>query len=146
MSSEVFTKCPTRGLCTFFKLYNGHCGHRAGDSALNAVAVQNGIRCSDRLYRYGGEELLLLPETTLERAPVVVERALQALRDSNIPHTHSPYNILTLSAGISCADGESPQSDSLKVVEEADRFLYQAKGLGRDRVCWDEVAAVRQQG
>lgn len=132
-----------------FKLYNDHYGHQAGDSALKAVAdaVQKGIRSSDRLYRYGGEELLLLlPETTLEGAPVVVERVLQTLRDSHIPHTHSPYSILTLSAGISCADGIIPQGDGLKVVEEADRFLYQAKELGRDRVCWDEVAAARQQG
>lgn len=132
-----------------FKLYNDHYGHQAGDLALKAVAkaVQKGIRCSDRLYRYGGEELLLLlPETTLEGAPVVVTRVLQMLRDSHIPHAHSPCDILTLSAGISCADGIDPQSDSLKVVEEADRFLYQAKELGRDRACWDDVSAIKLQG
>ena len=122
-----------------FKLYNDHYGHQAGDVALKSVveAVQKGMRSADRLYRYGGEELLLLlPETNIEGAPVVTERVLQALRDMNMPHCKSAHNMVTLSGGIACVNGNAPKVEWQQVVEEADRWLYQAKEQGRNRACW----------
>lgn len=121
-----------------FKLYNDHYGHQAGDGALKAVteSVQQALRSADRLYRYGGEELLLLlPETELRGAEVVVERALQSLRDASLEHCKSPYRILTLSAGIASVNGSGIKNEWQQVVVEADQRLYQAKEEGRNRAC-----------
>lgn len=128
-----------------FKLFNDHYGHQAGDVALKTVAecVQSVLRSTDRIYRYGGEELLLLlPETNLGGAPVVVERVLQALRNMAIPHCKSEHNILTISGGIACVLAETPKQKWQEVVEEADQYLYQAKEQGRNCACWGMLKAV----
>ncbi len=119
-----------------FKLYNDHYGHQAGDDALKQVtnAVSEVLRSSDRLYRYGGEELLLLlPETPVVDATHVVERILDNLRSKNIPHSKSPHGRLTLSAGISSDTGGTKTCWS-DVVTEADEWLYSAKESGRDQL------------
>lgn len=125
----------------FFKKYNDHYGHQAGDEALKKLAkcAQKAIRASDRLYRYGGEELLLLlPETHIEDAVAVVERVLSSLEEEDIEHCESAFGHLTVSAGISAVvrmennDGLQWQS----VIAEADKKLYQAKNNGRNQVCW----------
>jgi diguanylate cyclase (GGDEF)-like protein len=119
-----------------FKLYNDHYGHQAGDDALIQVtnAVSEVLRSSDRLYRYGGEELLLLlPETPVLDATHVVERVLENLRAKNVPHCKSPHGRLTLSAGIS-SDTEGTKTCWSDVVTEADEWLYSAKESGRDQL------------
>ncbi len=119
-----------------FKLYNDHYGHQAGDDALIQVtnAVNEVLRSSDRLYRYGGEELLLLlPETPVLDATHVVERVLENLRAKNIPHCKSPHGRLTLSAGIS-SDTQGSKNCWSDVVNEADEWLYSAKESGRDQL------------
>lgn len=116
-----------------FKLYNDHYGHGAGDNALKAVtnSVRKNIRTTDRLYRYGGEELLLLlPETPLELAPEVLERILKGLREEGLPHCKSQHEIVTLSAGF-CVGDQSSNSWQ-EVVETADQWLYKAKESGRN--------------
>jgi diguanylate cyclase (GGDEF)-like protein len=119
-----------------FKLYNDHYGHQAGDDALVQVtdAVKEVLRSSDRLYRYGGEELLLLlPETPVNDATYVVNRVLENLRAKNIPHSKSPHGRLTLSAGIS-SDCQGTKACWTDVVAEADEWLYAAKENGRDQL------------
>jgi len=125
----------------FFKKYNDHYGHQAGDEALKKLAkcAQKAIRTSDRLYRYGGEELLLLlPETRVEDAIAVVGRVLTALEAESIEHCESSFGHLTVSAGVS-AVVRMEKNDGLQwesVVEEADQKLYQAKSEGRNQLCW----------
>ena len=122
-----------------FKLYNDHYGHQAGDEALKNVVdcIQRALRSSDRLYRYGGEELLvLLPKTSLDTAPGVVEAALQVLRDFKLPHSESAFGVVTLSAGIASVSGDDKRLEWQQVVEQADKWLYQAKEQGRNQVCW----------
>ncbi|HIE64469.1 MAG: GGDEF domain-containing protein [Nitrospira sp.] len=67
-----------------FKEYNDDYGHLMGDKALKEVAdsLKSSIRQSDRLYRYGGEEfLLILPETTGKQAEVMGQRMVKRLAD-----------------------------------------------------------------
>lgn len=121
----------------YFKKYNDHYGHQCGDEALRMVvdAVKSTVRSSDRLYRYGGEELLLLlPEAPLQAAVKVCERALQKLFAKGLPHAASPYQAVTLSAGVAGVDGRQKCTWEA-VVAEADKWLYEAKGQGRNRVC-----------
>jgi diguanylate cyclase (GGDEF)-like protein len=71
-----------------FKAYNDTHGHQAGDQALRAVAAAmvGELRGSDSIYRYGGEEfLLVLPEQTLDTAQIAVERVRSVWRGSPSP-------------------------------------------------------------
>lgn len=123
----------------YFKRYNDHYGHQAGDVALQQVAthVQSRIRGSDRLYRYGGEELLLLmPETELVNGTLVVNRLVSSLAESAIPHEQSPLKVLTVSAGVAGIGAPAkPPVTAAGVIEEADRHLYTAKHNGRNCAC-----------
>ncbi len=128
-----------------FKLYNDHYGHQAGDEALRLVTehLRCSIRKADRLFRYGGEELLLLlPETALEGAKVLSSRIVKELAERNIPHVKSSYNVLTMSAGIG---SPSLHSDAAKdwqsIVLQADKGLYLAKENGRNCVCHLDMGA-----
>lgn len=114
-----------------FKKYNDHYGHRKGDEALQKVAkaIQQTIRNSDRVYRYGGEEILLLmPNTDLDGGKLVTQRVLNAIEQIAIPHSLSPFGVVTVSAGIHASLGGEWQS----VVEHADKALYKAKESGRN--------------
>ncbi len=124
----------------YFKKYNDHYGHQAGDEALKQLAdtTQGSIRSTDRLYRYGGEELLLLlPETELDAAKEVVGRVLSSLEQAAIEHVESPLGHLTISAGISAmTDFTSGNDGWQQYLQQADERLYAAKSEGRNRVCW----------
>jgi diguanylate cyclase (GGDEF)-like protein len=120
----------------YFKSFNDRYGHPAGDRALRDVAAQLRLqaRSGDSLYRYGGDELLcLFPEQSLETATIAVERMRSAVERLRIAHTDNPCGVVTLSAGVTRMDADHPGSgfDGLK---EADRALYRAKALGRNRV------------
>jgi diguanylate cyclase (GGDEF)-like protein len=124
----------------FFKLYNDHYGHLAGDRTLRNVAQvikQNLLRSEDMIARYGGEEFaLVLPNTDLERAKHVIERIQQTLADLNIPHNASPMTKrLTLSMGaISLIPNKTLAMHDL--IHTADLGLYEAKAAGRNTVIW----------
>lgn len=115
-----------------FKKYNDRYGHQAGDSALQQVAriVQSQLRESDRLYRYGGEEfLILMPKVEREQAFQIAERSRQAIADEKIEHLDTDYKILTISAGVSTgSDSDWPLS-----VAAADKALYKAKEQGKNK-------------
>lgn len=120
----------------FFKLYNDYYGHQAGDEALQSVAdiLKENIRGSDRLYRYGGEELLLvLPYTDVEQAKNVAHKLVSVIEKKAILHEKSSYDILTISCGGACVlDKGQMISTWKKLVEVVDRNLYQAKNSGRN--------------
>lgn len=118
-----------------FKLYNDHYGHQAGDEALKRIAdhIKTRIREADRVYRYGGEEfLVLLPETNIEGAEIIARDLVEDLKVRNLPHCKSPENILTVSVGVeSYAPGEKRSWED--VVFVSDQRLYKAKSSGRSR-------------
>lgn len=121
----------------FFKRYNDTLGHPAGDVALRTVAqsLAGNARTGDMVYRYGGEEfLILLPEQSLDGATAAVERARLAIQALGVEHPNNPpAGVVTISGGIA----ESGPSEALSVSEwlrRADLALYQAKADGRNRV------------
>jgi diguanylate cyclase (GGDEF)-like protein len=122
----------------FFKKYNDHYGHQKGDDALRLVAksIRSGIRSSDRLYRYGGEELLLLlPETYPLVGTKVVDRVLQIIRNKQEPHCESEIGVLTVSAGL-CAFEPGCGRGWEDIMKESDEQLYLSKQRGRNCVSW----------
>ena len=118
----------------YFKRYNDRNGHIAGDVALRrvATALRDGVRSSDTVYRFGGEEFLILfPEQSPEEVTIAVDRiraSVKALEIDNAPVSASGF--LTISAGIAELDGHRKEEWLLK----ADAALYLAKEEGRDRV------------
>ena len=127
----------------FFKLYNDRYGHLAGDEALQSVAeiLKSIIRGSDRLYRYGGEELLLvLPNTNGSQAEKAARKLVSAVFKKAIPHDKSNYEFLSISCGGACAMTDSEMIQNWQaLVELADNNLYKAKNNGRNCVVVSKV-------
>jgi diguanylate cyclase (GGDEF)-like protein len=116
-----------------FKGYNDGAGHLGGDGALRAVAgaLQQQIRTGDAVYRYGGEEfLVLLPEQSLESAGQAAERLRSAVEALALPHPAG--GVVTVSAGVAQLSDGASRPD--QVFELADQALYRAKDNGRNRV------------
>jgi diguanylate cyclase (GGDEF)-like protein len=120
-----------------FKLYNDYYGHQKGDECLYQVAQilrRQLQRPTDLVARYGGEEfLMLLPNTPLNGAIIIVDKIQQELRHRHLPHLQSTVtDCITLSLGIVCI---IPNSDFTQadLIAKADQLLYLAKKLGRNQ-------------
>ncbi|HWT92923.1 MAG TPA: diguanylate cyclase [Solirubrobacteraceae bacterium] len=120
-----------------FKRYNDRYGHAAGDEALRRVAatLAAGVRTADDVYRYGGEEILVvLPEQTLDGARDAMERLRGAVSALGIEHADNPpLHRLTISAGLAAVP-TGAHAELAAVLRDADDALYAAKAAGRDRV------------
>jgi len=115
-----------------FKRINDHFGHPAGDTALRHLAdtLKRSVRPDEPLYRYGGEEFLLLMQChTPEEAVAPMERIVHAIRNAPVPIPHGEPLAMTVTMGLARA-GDDEAMDS--VVERADRALYRGKTAGRD--------------
>lgn len=116
-----------------FKAINDLHGHRAGDHILNAFAdtVRGVLRPTDLFGRYGGEEFaVILPGATVETAGVIAERVRHAFAQSHRFLNGQQLNA-TVSAGVAESGADMSFDDT---IEAADRAMYQAKRLGRNRV------------
>ena len=113
-----------------FKRINDTHGHEAGDEVLVVLAdlIRAGIRATDSLARWGGEEFVVLsPEVTLEEAMRLAER----LRTAAGTYEYSFVGKVTASIGVAQhRTGETPD----ELFARADEALYRAKEGGRDRV------------
>jgi diguanylate cyclase (GGDEF)-like protein len=117
----------------FFKKLNDSYGHAAGDTVLRAVAalMQETLRQSDLVGRYGGEEFaFLFPESTLAEAATLAERFRARCADYDIRLADGRLVRVTLSMGLADAS-ECPLEIALKRADDA---LYAAKHQGRNRV------------
>ncbi|WP_127478080.1 diguanylate cyclase [Sulfurivermis fontis] len=125
----------------YFKQYNDHYGHQAGDECLKSIASALSLavqRPTDMVARYGGEEfVLLLPETDRRGALLIAERLQQLINRLAIPHALSPLGQVGMSIGI-CTLIPQRDQPSQRLVACADRALYRAKAAGRNRI---EVAS-----
>lgn len=117
-----------------FKAINDRHGHQTGDLVLRQVAqvIMEHVRPSDFVFRYGGEEfLIVLTETRLAEGQAVAERIRHALAASRLETGGSDTLSLTASFGLAAHGGHPDQQYLLKAADEA---LYRAKAAGRDRV------------
>lgn len=117
-----------------FKQVNDTYGHAAGDQALLWFTrlLRDNLREIDICARFGGDEfVVLLPETALAPARVVLERLREALTAQPLPWAGQSVP-LTLSAGLTGWAGGAEPLEAL--LERADRALYQAKQAGRNRL------------
>ncbi|MFK0310345.1 diguanylate cyclase [Pseudomonas sp. NPDC090233] len=120
----------------YFKLYNDRYGHPAGDQCLRRFAelLQQALkRPADLAVRYGGEEFtVLLPNTDVQGAVLVVEEILQLLRRQMLEHTASPLGRVSASAGIAVGHPAIDSCNQESLMAAADGALYKAKRQGRD--------------
>lgn len=125
-----------------FKNINDTHGHAAGDLALCAFVrtVTEGMRATDFLARWGGEEfVLLMANTTVERGARLLERLRAAVQASPVELTTGASIRLTVSIG--AAQLQLPQETPVGLLRRADAALYAAKAQGRNRVAWADDAA-----
>ena len=120
-----------------FKVINDRFGHSQGDKAIKAVVqcAQSCARNTDMLFRYGGEEfVMVLRNTTLNGARLLAERIRRKVEKLECQGKRKRVE-MTVSAGVTTwKHGESPH----RFFERADRALYTAKNTGRNCVSVDE--------
>lgn len=119
-----------------FKAYNDKNGHIAGDVALKITAhcLKGALRAADVASRYGGEEFcILLPQTGIAEAGAIADRIRQRVATTEFPHGKSqPLGRVTISVGVSTFSKHVDTPEN--IIAAADRALFQAKSLGKDRV------------
>jgi diguanylate cyclase (GGDEF)-like protein len=125
-----------------FKSFQDANGHQAGDECLAAVAralAARVPRATDLVARYGGEEFaVVLPTTDAAGAFHVAERLRAGVEELGIPRT--PGGVLTVSVGVATAAPPAADGDPRGLVARADRAMYLAKQLGKNRARADEAA------
>ena len=119
-----------------FKKINDQHGHMVGDRVIALVAqlLRENMRTIDKVARYGGEEFaVILPDTELQEATAMAERVRAIISNAAIRVNDSDSLVsVTLSLGVA----QMQAGESLDIlIANADKTLYQAKNLGRNRVC-----------
>lgn len=113
-----------------FKAVNDNYGHQKGDSVLIEIAclLQNNLRKTDYVGRYGGEEFIIIfPESVIEE----VKKLLESLRLKIANHHFTDIGSKTASFGLT----SSKEGDSIEtIIARADKALYKAKNSGRNKV------------
>lgn len=121
----------------YFKDYNDHHGHPRGDELLRILAglLQQNTRDVDTVFRYGGEEFsVIIPEVGKQEAYSMAERIRRVIQDHVFAYEEDqPGGNLTVSMGV--ANLPADAEDGEKLIDKADRALYRAKQMGRNRVC-----------
>jgi diguanylate cyclase (GGDEF)-like protein len=116
-----------------FKRVNDQFGHLYGDEVLILVAnlLRSSFRLQDRVFRFGGEEfVILLRSTTLEEARKIFDR----FRNNIEQHVFPQVGKVTVSIGFSGISKATP----VVILGQADQALYHAKANGRNQVCYYE--------
>jgi diguanylate cyclase (GGDEF)-like protein len=127
-----------------FKRYNDHYGHIAGDEVLRRIAhaIMKSVRRVDLVYRYGGEEfLVVLPEQSLDGAAEAMNRVCTAVERLGIVHAPGTRNsVVTVSIGLAALvpDGERAAEHAIAC---ADRAMYRVKAVGGNGVSMEHDAS-----
>lgn len=116
-----------------FKGINDQYGHETGDQVLQQIAthLMNSARAGDFVFRYGGEEfLIVLAEVDQAMAVRVAEKLRKRIEEAEMLLANDRRLRVTVSIGVAASDGHP---DYERIVERADAALYQAKRDGRNR-------------
>lgn len=137
----------------WFKHYNDHYGHIAGDDVLRQVAsmLQQSVgRAGDTVARYGGEEFALIAsDTDTESGLNVVHRMCDAIFSLNIPHALSSFERITVSVGVASCVPPLHEGNASTLLHAADAALYRAKLSGRNQVLvaqWPLPVSLKKAG
>jgi two-component system cell cycle response regulator len=123
-----------------FKEVNDRHGHLAGDALLRRISqvAVAGLRSTDWMGRYGGEEfLLVLPETDIEGASQVAEKIRGLVQKTCVEMEDGTLARVTISIGLAELGDVPPKEGRITardLIAAADRSLYEAKHGGRNRV------------
>lgn len=121
-----------------FKLVNDKFGHLYGDEVLILIAnlMTSSFRSQDRVFRFGGEEfVVLLRSTTLDNARKIIDR----FRTNVEAHVFPQVGTVTVSVGFVAI---SPYESPVNILGRADQALYYAKSHGRNQAChYDELVS-----
>ncbi|RYG02211.1 MAG: diguanylate cyclase, partial [Chitinophagaceae bacterium] len=145
-AERVFMQCVRKnGMFTVamididkFKSVNDTYGHLTGDRVIKALAqlLQQRLRVTDYIGRFGGEEfLLIMPDMNLQDAGKLINSLRQAFTLINFKEKDLSFNV-SFSAGIAENTGLETFMDQIKIADEA---LYKAKKSGRNAVCTNAV-------
>jgi len=119
----------------FFKKINDSYGHSIGDQVLQSLAqmLQGSVRDFDRVFRFGGEEIvILLPYTNCDGAMILAQRLCQWVSERSLIENDTQNIAITVSIGVSCF---CPAVEDVgTMMARADKALYSAKENGRNRV------------
>lgn len=124
----------------YFKVFNDHYGHQAGDECLRRIAQELDFaarRPGDLAARYGGEELaVVLSHTDLASAIQIAETLRARIEALALAHAESrlPARVVTASLGVASLHPEDGAAGAQALIRAADRMLYEAKRNGRNRV------------
>ncbi len=126
-----------------FKRLNDEYGHHVGDVTLQKVAsvLQNCVRNDDRIYRYGGEEFVVVfMDASLKEAETLAERLRKAIELTPLSGAGmEPVGPVTISIGLAARPDHG--SDVEQLIDLADQAMYEAKEAGRNRVAlWEPTA------
>lgn len=122
----------------FFKKVNDTYGHAAGDEILKALVklIQATLRDLDNVYRYGGEEfVLVLPETPAEGGIIAAERLRKKIEKHVLQHQTDNTSLkISITASLGVASYTEGDPNYHAIIDRADAALYRAKNSGRNRV------------
>ncbi len=119
-----------------FKKINDTYGHPAGDSVLRLVGqiLLRRIRNTDYVARYGGEEFCVIaPHTNKKNASVFAARIMDIIAKEEFPLNQTDKTRVTVSIGVANFSDDAQTKEDL--LKKADDVLYQAKKMGKNRVC-----------
>jgi diguanylate cyclase (GGDEF)-like protein len=119
-----------------FKKINDTQGHLFGDRVLKELTetVNMNIRDGDVLGRYGGEEfMVVMPGANADVAKTVADRICKSIARAHIGEADEDRVRATVSIGVATYTGEG-KLDPLRLVDEADKKLYEAKHSGKNQV------------
>lgn len=118
----------------YFKTVNDEFGHIIGTKLLKRVGqlIKKSVRENDLVYRYGGDEfVVILPNTLIKEAEVIGERVLKKIKGESLFDLHINYE-LSASIGVAHFPIHAKTADELIAI--ADKMMYSAKKSGRGRV------------
>ncbi len=128
----------------YFKAYNDTYGHLEGDNVLKLVGrtIKDFLRLSDDVFRFGGEEIVvILQDQDLEKSIDVAERLRKTIELLGIEHKSTDRGILTLSCGVAAYSDYDRKNKWESILNRADKALYVAKSEGRNTVGVEEMVS-----
>lgn len=120
-----------------FKKVNDTYGHTVGDEVLQTLSkiIQNVVRDSDIVARYGGEEIVIItPNTTKEEAAILAERLREKVEQTKVATIATTQEVVQVTISIGLCSLSPIITDKEALLEESDQSLYLAKKYGRNRV------------